>query len=172
MYRTERGLDRKGRGNFLFSDPLSSATYTSFLHRSLIQRGQQRVRGVALSLTAAWATWQFPETAFCLVLFLLSLSSIFLFQLPYCFDWCWSLSGDEFAYPPSSSWGGAGGVLKFSSNSSSRSLNHNLPQAAHFWWEKLGAGVPTSLKCWYHSTAGTLLQVEDAAKRLPKKLFT
>lgn len=28
-----------------------------------------------------------------------------------------------------------------------------------------------SLRCWDHSTAGTLLQVEDTAKRLPEKLL-
>lgn len=94
------------------------------------------------------------------------------FQLPYCFDWCWSLSGDRVPYPPNSSRGGAGGVLKFSSNYTFRSLNCNILQAAHFWWEKLGVGVLAGIEsrqctvgpniigvlgsqyCWYSSSGG------------------
>lgn len=177
MYRTE-SVWTESIQEILFSDLLTLLIHKSLLHRFLIQREQPRVRGVALSLTAAWVTWQFPETALCLVGFLLSLSSIFLFRLPCCFDWCWSLRGDRLAYPMSSQ-GGAGGVLKFSSNSRFRLLNPNILQAANFWWEKVWVGVlgvlaqwdQTSLRCWDHSTAGTLLQVEDTAKRLPEKLL-
>lgn len=139
MYRTE-SVWTESIQEILFSDLLTLLIHKSLLHRFLIQREQPRVRGVALSLTAAWVTWQFPETALCLVGFLLSLSSIFLFRLPCCFDWCWSLRGDRLAYPMSSQ-GGAGGVLKFSSNSRFRLLNPNILQAANFWWEKVWVGV-------------------------------
>lgn len=89
------------------------------------------------------------------------------FWLPYCFDWCWSLS-----WWPNSSQGSAGGVLKSSSNSRFRSLNRNILQAAHFSWEKLGVGVladtesrqftvgPNVIEvlgsqyCWYSSSGG------------------
>lgn len=98
------------------------------------------------------------------------------FQLPYCFDWCWSLSGDGVAYPPNCSQGGAGGVLKSSSNSRFRLLNCNVLQSAPFWWEKLGVGglagiesrqctmgpniieVLGSQYCWYSYSGGRCSQ--------------
>lgn len=173
--QTERGLDKKCRENFVFWPAVLSDSQilsTQVPHPERTTKGK-RCKSVAHCCLSYMAISR-DSLVLC---FILTIPFLQLpFQLPYCFDWCWSLSGDRVPYPPNSSQGGAEGVLKFSSNSRLRLLNRNILQAVYFWWEKLGVGVladiesrqctvgPNSIEvlgsqyCWYSSSGGSYSQ--------------